>query len=528
METPLIDLNQLPCDEEIEEARGDIPLFIHSHSTNSIVLDMGRDDEARYRYWDLNFETVHDFDEDDVQTQKENNSTHAHDSGMLVYCKLSLQLDVLTLKLCGARQRRLVLSDEQRLQVYQALLEKSHGGKLKRQTTTEVSNLFAVPIRTVQRIWKLGKNNGGDVKSKKKKRCGHPKLQVDITRLTEIPLTQRTTLASLSEALGVSNTVLYTLIKEGLIRRHSNTLKPHLKDGHKRARLQFCLSMLDQTCMPNEPKFVGMYSVVHIDEKWFYMTKKKEKYYLHSMEADPLRTCQSKNYIGKVMFLVAMARPRYDCDGNETFSGKIGVFPLITKEPAIRRSRNRDAGTLVTKSIPSITREVIRSFLIEKVVPAIKATWPIEDMGGTIFIQQDNARTHIDPNDREFRRVASQDGFDIRLMCQPANSPDLNILDLGFFNAIQSLQQKKRSKTVDELIDAVEKSFMEYPTIKIERTWITLQLCMIEIMKIEGSNRYKIPHMNKARMERLGTLPKQIVCDRSLIENVTNQLRTMQ
>ncbi|XP_074299743.1 uncharacterized protein LOC141630897 [Silene latifolia] len=171
METPFFYLNQLPCDEdidtmideEIEEAQGDIPLIIHSHSTNSIVLDMGPDDEARYRYWDLNFEQVDesgddthqqdggdDFDEDDAQTQEQNNSTHTHNSG-------------------GARQRRLVLSDDQRLQVYQALLERSHGGKLKRKTTTEVSNLFLVPIRTVQRIWKLGKNNGGDVKSKKKK-----------------------------------------------------------------------------------------------------------------------------------------------------------------------------------------------------------------------------------------------------------------------------------------------------------------------------------------------------------------------
>ncbi|XP_074314285.1 uncharacterized protein LOC141649494 [Silene latifolia] len=475
METRFFDLNQLPCDEdfdlnqlpcgedidtmiiqEIDEAQGDIPLFIHSHSTNSVVLDMGRDDEARYRYWDLSFEQVDesdddnhqqeggdDFDENYAQTQQHINSTHTHDSG-------------------GARRRRLVLTDDQRLKVYQAVLEKSHGGKLKKKMTTEVSNIFSVPIRTVQRIWKLGRSNGGDVKSKKKKRCGHPKLQVDISRLMEIPLRKRTTLLSLSEALGVSHTVLYRLIKEGLIRRHSSTLKPYLKDDQKRARLQFCLSMLDQTSMPNEPKFVGMYNVVHIDEKWFYLTKKNEKYYLHSTEADPLRTCQSKNYIGKVMFLVAMARPRYDSDGNETFSGKIGVFPLITKEPAIRRSRNREAGTLVTKPIPSVTREVIRNFLIEKVVPAIKATWPIEDMGSTIFIQQDNARTHIDPNDPEFRRVASQDGFDIRLMCQPANSPDLNILDLGFFSAIQSLQQKKRSDTVDELIGAVENSFMDF------------------------------------------------------------------
>ena len=49
-----------------------------------------------------------------------------------------------------------------------------------------------------------------------------------------------------------------------------------------------------------------------------------------------------------------------------------------------------------------------------------------------IFIQQDNTRVHIRYDDQEFRQIATADGFDIHLMCQPANSPDLNVLDLGF------------------------------------------------------------------------------------------------
>ena len=96
-----------------------------------------------------------------------------------------------------------------------------------------------------------------------------------------------------------------------------------------------------------------------------------------------------------------------------------------------------------TKPITSIKREFIRSFLIEKVLPAIKAKWPRKDLRYPIFIQQENARTHIDYNHDEFCRAATQDGFDIRLMCQPTNSPDLNVLDLGFFSAIQSLQYKE-------------------------------------------------------------------------------------
>ena len=44
---------------------------------------------------------------------------------------------------------------------------------------------------------------------------------------------------------------------------------------------------------------------------------------------------------------------------------------------------------------------------------------------------------HIAVDDLDFCRAAQADGWDIRLMCQPPNSPDLNILDLGFFAARQ-------------------------------------------------------------------------------------------
>jgi hypothetical protein len=108
----------------------------------------------------------------------------------------------------------------------------------------------------------------------------------------------------------------------------------------------------------------------------------------------------------------------------------------------------------------------MKTYLIDKVLPAIKEKWPREYIGSPIFIQQDNARTHIDPDDEYFRRVASQDGFDIRLMCQPTNSPDLNILDLGYFRAIESLQYKEAPSSVDDLVKAVEKSFKSFSTVK--------------------------------------------------------------
>ena len=270
---------------------------------------------------------------------------------------------------------------------------------------------------------------------------------------------------------------------------------------------------------------MDMENTIHIDEKWFYLTKKSETYYLLPDEEEPHRTCKSKNFVLKVMFLAAIARPQFDTQRNVTFGGKIGIFPFVTKEPAKKSSVNRAAGTLETKVMTSVGRETIRLFLIEKVLPAIREKWP-DGNSKTIYIQQDNARTHLDPNDLEFCQAASQGGFDIRLTCQPANSPDLNILDLGFFNAIQSLHYKESPKTIDELISAVERSFESFLPRQSNRIFCTLQQCMVEILKAHGSSKYRIPHIRKTILEREGNLPRQLLCDAKLVEDAYTWLNS--
>ena len=39
-------------------------------------------------------------------------------------------------------------------------------------------------------------------------------------------------------------------------------------------------------------------------------------------------------------------------------------------------------------------------------------------------------------NDREFMEETTTNGFNIQLAQQPPNSPDMNVLDLGFFRSI--------------------------------------------------------------------------------------------
>ncbi|KAL7589894.1 hypothetical protein Lser_V15G40182 [Lactuca serriola] len=410
---------------------------------------------------------------------------------------------------------------EQRHAIYEALLQASFSGELQRGAISDVASQFSVSNRTVSRIWHQAKfqiNHGLPVvlSSNMAKVVGRKRVQVDFNQVLDIPLRRRSNIRSLANLLNVSKSTMHRRIKEGALRPHTNAIKPTLTHENKRARLEFCLSKISRSLSSNIPTFHDMFNVIHIDEKWFYMSKPSRRYYLVPGEDEPLRTCQSKKFITKVMFLAAVARPRFDASGNEVFSGKIGIYPFTRLEPAKRSSKNRVAGTLETKPILSVTKEVTRSWLIEKVLPDIRAKWPRSHVG-PIFIQQDNAKPHIDVNDNEFLETASQDGFDIRLNFQPSNSPDLNVLDLGFFRAIQSLQEQEALGTIDELVHAVQTAFEKMQSQQLNNVFLTLQTCMREIIKVQGGNNYQIPHIGKNRLEREGNLPLRIGCDENLI-----------
>lgn len=200
------------------------------------------------------------------------------------------------------------------------------------------------------------------------------------------------------------------------------------------------------------------------------------------------------------------------------------MFPFTFEEAAKRKSKNRNAGTLETKTILSVNKDVIRSCLINKVLPSIRSAWPRGSKTETIYVQQDNARPHINPDDAEFIEAATKDGFDIRLSFQPPNTPDFNVLDLGYFRAIQSLQYREAPNSIDELVQAVDNSFKNLASERLDYIFLTFQKCMIESMKVLGGNNYKVPHMGKARSARNGNLRIQIECDAEFIENVRNYI----
>ncbi|XP_059295716.1 uncharacterized protein LOC132049075 [Lycium ferocissimum] len=373
---------------------------------------------------------------------------------------------------------RIQLKNEERQAIAEWLLKESNGGKLKRGSLKQAEILFHTPNRTMRRIWRqvrssISHGNSLDVSTKYVGIVGRKRVHIDVNLVKENPLCRRRNIRSLACAINMSSSTVHRRVKEGAIRSHTNAIKPYLTETNKKARVQFCLSMIASGTLHSNPMFIDMYNYVHMDEKWFFLTKKSAKFYLlpEEEEPNPYRSCKSKNYITKVMFMSAVARPRFDEDGVQLFSGKIGIFPFV--------------------------------------LPAIQSKWPLSDSNSPIFIQQDNARPHLSVDDFEFNEAAQQDEFDIRLCFQLANSPDLNVLDLGFFRAIQSLQHTMAPTNIDELISAVEKSFNEMEVERLNHVFLTLQSCMVEVMKDKGGNNYKVPHMKKDMLEGQGNLPIQ-------------------
>jgi len=85
---------------------------------------------------------------------------------------------------------------------------------------------------------------------------------------------------------------------------------------------------------------------------------------------------------------------------------------------------------------------------------------------------------------------------------RPTNSPDLNILDLSYFSAIQGLQYEKALNGLEELISAVLQSFDELAVDKLENNFLTLQKVMECVMLCDGGNDFKWSHLHKARAKK--------------------------
>lgn len=134
--------------------------------------------------------------------------------------------------------------------------------------------------------------------------------------------------------------------------------------------------------------------------------------------------------------------------------------------------------------------------LFEAIVDAME---PVLDNDEVVEIQLDNAPGHTGHNMRErINDYIFENNLPLQVLYQPANSPDLNICDLAFFNSLQSRYDNiKRDSDVtgfEGILTNVQEAFNEYNEDALRASYGHLYGVYDEILRCEGDNNYDLPH----------------------------------
>ena len=149
-----------------------------------------------------------------------------------------------------------------------------------------------------------------------------------------------------------------------------------------------------------------------------------------------------------------------------------------------------------------VTKEDYLELLISKLLLAIVEKWPWTDrLSRKIWIQQDGAKSNINTDDNEFKEALQDQEINAGLYTQVVNnSPDVDLLDLGFFQAIQSFNDAA-PKNEEELIQSEQDAYTNYPRKRLNWTWLTLHSVFNQIILCNGDNDYNIKHLLKEKLE---------------------------
>ena len=130
------------------------------------------------------------------------------------------------------------------------------------------------------------------------------------------------------------------------------------------------------------------------------------------------------------------------------------------------------------------------------VLDAVKDKMPWLKQSGLI-IQHDGARPHDGAGNKEaFTAAGVEDGWNIKFRTQPAQSPDVNILDLGLFNSLKSQSNKLKlgAKTIDGLMERVKSAYAAYDSSTLDHVWAHQYAVYNSILREFGGNQYASTH----------------------------------
>ena len=99
--------------------------------------------------------------------------------------------------------------------------------------------------------------------------------------IKSVPLRKRCTQQKLVKLMGVSKTTVHCWIVASTLHVHSNSLKPILTEENRLARFEMAMDYRDPDYLT---KYQDMHGQIHVDEKWIFLTKEKERYLLHQYQ----------------------------------------------------------------------------------------------------------------------------------------------------------------------------------------------------------------------------------------------------
>ena len=170
------------------------------------------------------------------------------------------------------------------------------------------------------------------------------------------------------------------------------------------------------------------------------------------------------------------------------------------------------AGEEYNKYDVSVTGEVFGEMMINEVFPAARqafAGW------SKIIIQLDGARAHTKGRNAKKKAGQQKTSWEklmeaaengqpaIELVVQPANSPDTNKCDLGFFSSLDACLPRVRAYKPDLIVAKVHEAFSEYDPAKLQKLEQTWQLILRRISEHDGDNDYVLPHSKDYGLSRV-------------------------
>ena len=240
---------------------------------------------------------------------------------------------------------------------------------------------------------------------------------------------------------------------------------------------------------------------VDVDEKLFYMYSYSGKHKLPPGKDKPKTRLKSKRFVGKVMCLTAIARP----NGKHKFDGKVGCW-RVTGDMVYKRSSTYK-GTTYKKGDKrrvdvNMDGPKFAEIITKKVFPAIR-----QKLKGAavVKVQFDNAGPHKTGNLSSSiaaalpapKRAGRQTGPRIQLIEQPAQSPETNANDLGFYKSIDSQLPKKRDFDPDKFEQQILDAFDAYDPKKLDAIFdMKSRVCKC-LIDANGSNDFKLPHRTR-------------------------------